>query len=149
MQRTPMATRLEPRPAPSADTRRGLRASLTRASYPGRTRLSLLGCFGAALLASSGAGCDDYGPRVYTAAPYRADLGCLDPYVPIGVVQAQALGSLCEPVCLRDGATLYVSTVCSPYPAEASIEGADAGSECAAALAAGNCDAPAADAAAP
>jgi hypothetical protein len=105
-------------------------------------------CVGAGV----GMGCEEYGPRVYTAAPYRAALGCLDPYVPIGLVQARDLGSLCEPICLREGDTLYASRVCAPYPTEATIEAADAGG-CAAAVEAltaeAFCTDPAADAGAP
>jgi hypothetical protein len=88
-----------------------------------------------ALLGASAAACEDFGPRVYTAQLYQADPGCLEAYVPIGLVQAKDLGSECEPVCLRLGDALHVSTVCAPYPAEASLETADA-EECAAALAA-------------
>jgi hypothetical protein len=86
----------------------------------------------ALLLAAGAAACEDFGPRVYTAQLFQAEPGCLDAYAPIGLVQARDLGSECEPVCLRLGDALYVSTVCAPYPAEASIE-ADT-EECGAAL---------------
>jgi hypothetical protein len=113
-------------------------------------RLPLLAWLGAAI--GAGAGCEEYGPRVYTAAPYRAQLGCLEHYVPLGLVQARDLGSQCSPVCLREGETLYASSVCAPYPAEATIEASDAG-VCAAAVEAlvteTYCDTLAADAAAP
>jgi hypothetical protein len=89
----------------------------------------------AALLGACAASCDDFGPRVYTAQLFRADPGCLEAFTPIGLVQAQDLGSACDPVCLRLGDALYVSTVCAPYPAEASLEAAGA-EDCAAALAA-------------
>lgn len=89
----------------------------------------------AVVLGACATGCEDFGPRVYTAQLFQADPGCLEAYTPIGLVQAKDLGSECEPVCLRLGDALYVSTVCAPYPAEASIEGADV-EECAAALAA-------------
>lgn len=89
--------------------------------------------------------CDESGPRVYTARLYRPDLGCLEAYAPLGLVEGQALSSLCEPVCLVLGEELYVSTVCSPYPSEVSVEEPDA-ERCAAALTAVAselaCDAP-------
>ena len=57
--------------------------------------------------------CNDYEPAVYTAQLYRAADDCLEPYSPIGVVQVQTLSSQ----CLVDSAgSLYVSTVCAPYP---------------------------------
>ncbi len=85
------------------------------------------------LLSIAVVGCDEFGPRVYTAQPFQPDLGCLDAYVPIGLVRAQEVGAECEPVCLRLGESLYVSTVCPPYPTEVNIEPPDA-AECAAAL---------------
>jgi len=88
----------------------------------------------AVLLGVCAAACEDFGPRVYTAQLFQADPGCLEAFAPIGLVQAKDLGAECEPVCLRLGDALYVSTVCAPYPAEASLEAADA-EECAAALA--------------
>ena len=66
--------------------------------------------------------CDESGPRVYTARLYRPDLGCLEEYAPLGLVEGGALSSQCEPVCLVLGDELYVSTVCPPYPAELSVE---------------------------
>jgi hypothetical protein len=123
----------------------------TRPRQPTRRSL-IVTLLGACIGVGAGSGCEEYGPRVYTAAPYRAELGCLGPYVPIGVVQARELGSQCEPVCLSDEDTLYVSAVCAPYPAEATIEASDA-SACVAALEALDamdyCENRASDAAAP
>jgi len=84
-------------------------------------------------------GCDESGPRVYTAQLYEPDLACLDAYAPIGLVEAEDISSLCEPVCLRTADGLHVSTLCAPYPAEATLEGPES-TECVAALAAGTCD---------
>ena len=93
----------------------------------------------ALMLAGICGGCDESGPRVFTAQHYRADLGCLETYAPLGLVEAGPVGALCAPVCLVQDEELYVSTVCPPYPAEASpAEPESAG--CAAALAAGPCD---------
>ncbi len=78
-------------------------------------------------------GCDESGPRVYTAQRYRPDLGCLDAYAPLGLVEAEAQSSRCDPVCLTLGEALYVSTVCPPYPAEAGVEAPESDS-CGAAL---------------
>lgn len=105
-------------------------------------RLSL--CLGASLLP----GCDESGPRVYTAQPYRAALGCLDAYTPLSLVEARDVGAQCGPVCLRLGASLYVSSVCSPYPVEATLA-SRGDAECAAALLAPQCDERLADSGAP
>lgn len=80
-------------------------------------------------------GCDESGPRVYTAQAYQADPGCLDAYVPIGLVEARDVSSTCDAVCLRLGEGLYVSSVCAPYPAEVSLEDPADSAECRAALA--------------
>jgi hypothetical protein len=100
------------------------------------------------LAASLCAGCDESGPRVYTAQPYRALLDCLDPYAPLSLVEARDVSSVCEAVCLRVGVSLYVSTVCAPYPGEAALVGLD-DTECAAALAAPSCSGLTADAGGP
>ena len=93
-------------------------------------------------------GCDESGPRIYTAQPYLAALGCLSAYTPISLVETHDVSALCEPVCLRIGAALYVSTLCAPYPGE-STQPPASDPECAAALAAPSCGELAADAAAP
>ncbi|MGD0677697.1 MAG: hypothetical protein ABSC94_19950 [Polyangiaceae bacterium] len=81
------------------------------------------------------AACDDEGPRVYTAQAYEPEAGCLDDYVAIGLVTADGLFPSCAPVCLQQSNTLYVSTVCPPYPdTTVSVDPQDSG-ECAAALA--------------
>lgn len=77
--------------------------------------------------------CSESGPRIYTAQPYRAEPGCLESYVALGVVQSGDLGARCAPVCLRLDGALYVSPVCSPYPSRATLE-ASSGADCAAAL---------------
>lgn len=93
---------------------------------------------GAAALALA-SGCDESGPRVYTAQRHSVDDGCLETYAPIGLVEAEAVSSQCPPVCLGLGGDLYVSSVCPPYPAEASVEPEDS-EGCSAALAAPACD---------
>lgn len=104
----------------------------------------------ALLLAGICSGCDESGPRVFTAQRYRADLACLEAYAPIGLIEARDVSALCEPVCLYQDEELYVSTVCAPYPAEASLAEPEA-EDCVAALAAGDCEDPteSPDAAAP
>lgn len=110
-----------------------------RGERPPRTLATLLG--GAAWLLALGPGCDEFGPRVYTAQRHAVDSGCLEAYAPIGLVEAEAVSALCEPVCLSLGEDLYVSTLCPPYPAEASVEPEDS-EGCTAALAAPLCDDP-------
>jgi hypothetical protein len=81
------------------------------------------------------AGCESEGPRVYTAQPFDAELGCLGDYEPIGLVTADELPGTCDPVCLRQDTTLYLSTVCRPYPDTVVEESPDDSEECATALA--------------
>jgi hypothetical protein len=92
-------------------------------------RLGLLGLLGLV-------GCDESGPRVYTAMAYHADVGCLDAYAPLGLVQSVDLSATCDPVCLKVGGALYVSTVCAPYPSEAVVVAKEDSADCRAALAA-------------
>jgi hypothetical protein len=87
--------------------------------------------------ASGGSGCEEFGPHVYTAQRYRPDLGCLETYAPLGLVEAKDLGASCAPVCLSRDEELFVSTICPPYPA--TVEASDS-EACAAALAAPSCD---------
>jgi hypothetical protein len=89
----------------------------------------------AALLAAQG--CDDSGPRVYTARLYRPGAVCLEPYRAIGLLlEAGRLASACAPVCLAVGTDLYVSSVCAPYPDQASVVNPETSPVCRAALAA-------------
>jgi hypothetical protein len=106
---------------------------------PPGTLTALLG--GAVWLFVLAPACDEFGPRVYTAQRHAVDPGCLEAYAPIGLVEARAVSALCEPVCLSLGEGLYVSTLCPPYPAEASVEPEDS-EGCTAALAAPLCDDP-------
>jgi hypothetical protein len=99
-----------------------------------RLALSLWLWLGSSLLP----GCDESGPRIYAAQPYRALLDCLETYVPLSLVEARDVGALCDPVCLRLGASLYVSTVCAPYPSETTLVPPE-DEECAAALLAPSC----------
>jgi hypothetical protein len=95
-------------------------------------RKSFIVCASACLLAI---GCDQEGPRVYTAMPVDTAAHCLGAYTPLGLVEAEELPATCGPVCLtRDGA-LYVSEVCAPYPAGATLVSPDDSSDCADALA--------------
>jgi hypothetical protein len=116
------------------------KTSLTRSR---RSRLvpSLVLWLGHSLLP----GCDESGPRIYTAQAYRALLGCLDAYAPLSLVEARDVDALCDAVCLRLDTSLYVSTVCAPYPAETTLVPPE-DETCAAALLAPSC---AADAGSP
>jgi len=103
-------------------------------------KLEMAALLGAAAgLSSLPLGCDEPGPRVYTAQRYAVDQACLEGYAPIGLVEAEALSALCPAVCLSLEDDLYVSTLCPPYPTEASVEPEDSAG-CAAALAAASCD---------
>jgi hypothetical protein len=60
---------------------------------------------------------------------------CLGAYVPLGLVTAEELPATCDPVCLTRDGTLYVSTVCAPYPDEATLVSPADSTDCADALA--------------
>ena len=78
--------------------------------------------------------CDASRPCVYTARLFHADKSCLDPYAPIGLVQADELGANCDPVCLERSGDVYVSTVCAPYPSTTQLLDPAESPECGAAL---------------
>lgn len=99
-----------------------------RCSFPGRL------FFAALVTACCSMSCDEPGPRVYTAMPFDSAAQCLGPYEPLGLVDAEELPANCQPVCLLREDTLYVSEVCPPYPAQATLLAQDA-PDCVAALA--------------
>jgi hypothetical protein len=80
-------------------------------------------------------GCNQQGPRVYTAMPVDTEQDCLGAYTALGLVDAEELPATCAPVCLMQDDTLYVSTVCGPYPDEATLVTPDDSSDCQSALA--------------
>ncbi len=84
--------------------------------------------------------CSDTGPRVYTAQPYDAETGCLGEYEAIGLVEADELPATCAPTCLDVAETVYVTTLCAPYPELATVLTADDSQDCAAALQAEACE---------
>lgn len=84
--------------------------------------------------------CSDAGPRVYTAQPYDAEAQCLGEYEAVGLVEADSLSAACGAVCLEMSGTLYVSTVCPPYPDTATALGPEEDEACAAALLAEACE---------
>jgi hypothetical protein len=88
-------------------------------------------------------GCEETGPRVYTARLYHANDqgGCVDTYTPIGLVEADEIRSSCDAVCLLQEGSVYVSTVCAPYPSTAEVVAVDDSADCAAALALAEADA--------
>jgi hypothetical protein len=85
------------------------------------------------------AACSDTGPRVYTAQPYDPAVACLGEYESIGLVEADELPASCEPTCLAVSETVYVTTLCAPYPDLATPLTADESEDCAAALQAEAC----------
>lgn len=90
-------------------------------------------------LLSLAASCSDTGPRVYTARPYDAEGVCLGEYEALGLVEADELPADCPAVCLDVAGSLYVSTVCPPFPDSATA--LDATNEsCAIALSAASCE---------
>jgi len=95
-------------------------------------RTAVLMSFIACALALS---CDQQGPRVYTAMPLDTEHGCLGTYAPLGLVDAEELPATCAPVCLAQVDTLYVSTVCAPYPDTADVVSPSDSQECKNALA--------------
>lgn len=84
--------------------------------------------------------CSDAGPRIYTAQPYDAEAQCLAEYEAVGLVEAGTLSAACSPTCLEISGTLYVSTVCPPFPDTASALTPEDDAACAAALDAEACE---------
>lgn len=82
--------------------------------------------------------CSEVGPRVYIAEPYDAEAGCLGEYEAVGLVQADRLASDCRTTCLEIRGTLYVSSVCPPFP-DSAAELTPDDPACAAALTAAYC----------
>jgi hypothetical protein len=80
------------------------------------------------------AGCDETGPRIYTARPYLPEADCLDFYTPVAQVEAGDLPPTCDPVCFHLAEQLYVSAVCSPLPSNAVLVAPEEDGNCAAAL---------------
>ncbi|MET0412290.1 MAG: hypothetical protein ABW217_13395 [Polyangiaceae bacterium] len=80
------------------------------------------------------AACDEFGPRIYSAYPYRTEEQCLEPSVVLAVVHADELPATCAPVCLSFEAALYVSTICAPYPTMAILVAPEEDVACAAAI---------------
>jgi hypothetical protein len=78
--------------------------------------------------------CTEYGPRIYTARPYEAGDSCLEPSVPIAIVQAAELALTPEPHCLLLDETLFVSALSEPYPSRAEPLGAKDSADCARAI---------------
>lgn len=108
--------------------RSSLKSSLLRSKIGHR-------CLGLLAFTALGAwACDGWGPRIYTAQAYDPDASCLAGYAPLGLVEADELGASCDPVCLRLDETLYISTVCPPYPSDALVEDARTSPDCALAL---------------
>ncbi|RYZ04070.1 MAG: hypothetical protein EOO73_25825 [Myxococcales bacterium] len=91
---------------------------------------------GLALLGS----CSDAGPRVYTAQPYDSESQCLGEYESVGLVEADTLSAACGAVCLEITGSLFVSTVCPPYPDTATVVDPAESETCGAALEAASCE---------
>lgn len=76
---------------------------------------------------------DEEARYVYTAQKYDPALGCLGDYAPVESVLGDGVSSTCAPTCLSANDAIYLSTVCPPVPAIATM--LDARSpECQAAL---------------
>jgi hypothetical protein len=100
---------------------------------------SIAWCAGLVALAAQIAliafGCDDTPTHVYSAELYEQANDCLDDYVALDTVSGGSGSALCDPVCLVNGTTYYVSRMCAPYPG--AVTAGDATDPlCAAALAA-------------
>ena len=135
---------------PSSDDHRPVTGASVTHQGRARSRRAIPALLGASALLLLAPGCEGSGPRVYTAQRHSPETGCLETYAPIGLVEAEAVSSQCPLVCLNLGEELYVSSVCPPYPARASVEPDDS-EGCAAARSAPSCDdlAETSDAAAP
>jgi hypothetical protein len=91
-------------------------------------------------------GCSDAGSHIYTGAPYDPTLACLAPLTGVDVVTGPEPETPCKPVCIVSppedgGVTVYVSTMCAPYPNYPNIVNPSGNAACAAALEAFQLDA--------
>lgn len=53
---------------------------------------------------------------VYTAQAYDADNDCIEAASSLALVEESSVSANCSAVCLDFNDTLYVSTLCPPYP---------------------------------
>ena len=102
---------------------------------------------GAWLALSAGlvvASCDDVNVHILTGNQYDQALGCVTASEGVDVVEGPSNGDNCSPQCLvasgDDSSSVYVTTVCPPYPGDYTTEALDAadgdGDPCFGALAA-------------
>jgi hypothetical protein len=92
------------------------------------------------------AGCSDAGSHIYTGAPYDPTLACLAPLTGVDVVTGPEPENPCGPICVVSppedgGVTVYVSTMCAPYPNYPNVVNPSGNAACAAALEAFQLDA--------
>jgi hypothetical protein len=76
------------------------------------------------------ASCDEPGVHILTAQLYDPTRQCVSPSESVDVVNGPATGDNCSPQCLTitvgDATSVYVTTVCPPYPGDYAVEGEDA-----------------------
>lgn len=76
------------------------------------------------------ASCDDVDVHILTGQLYVPQSGCIEPSTGVDVVNGPSTGDNCSPQCLvideGDGAAVYITTVCPPYPGDYTVEAMDA-----------------------
>jgi hypothetical protein len=75
-------------------------------------------CLGVAIAGALAiaAACNDPEQYVFSAAPFDPVNLCLGPYQAVDVVSGGTGQSTCAPTCFVNGTSVYVSTVCPPFP---------------------------------
>jgi hypothetical protein len=83
--------------------------------------------------------CSSPGHSVFTAQPFDPEAACLAEYEPIALVETTVLRANCRPICFEFDGTVYVTTLCGPYP-ESITHLSNEDETCAAALSAPPCE---------
>jgi hypothetical protein len=76
------------------------------------------------------ASCDEPGVHILTGQLYEPLYGCIDTSKSVDVVQGPSTGDSCDPQCLTITAasqtSVYVTTMCPPFPGDYTVEAQDA-----------------------
>ena len=76
------------------------------------------------------ASCDEPNVHILTGQLYEPLYGCIDGSKGVDVVQGPSTGDSCDPQCLTITAgsqtSVYVTTVCPPFPGDYTVEAEDA-----------------------
>jgi hypothetical protein len=79
------------------------------------------------------AACDDGNVHILSGQLYDPQAQCIEPSTGIDVVNGNSTGDNCAPACISiesgDATSVYVTTMCPPFPGDYTIEAADAATD--------------------